>query len=722
MSESFLYRYRFFYPSVCVYISDAQVAIPGYDLYRSDRVNRVGGGCALYVNSSLAVSDKVCFSCANNNLIAVYVEEIKSIYAAVYRSECSLADFKELMCVLQNFIDKHSVCGLPDIFISGDFNLPLFNWVDGASNPIDQPMYNVVQDFMDCHFLSQIVSAPTRGENTLDLVFTNRPEYISEVQTSDEGISDHRCVNCVLSFNPIGPSSTLLSSKLEGYRTLDIHSADFESIDSELAGVDWDGLHDHCLNLGDDDGSLFVDVLRDKVFQIVKSHCQPKPEPREFVDKVMRHLRSRRRKLSKRLKNSRVKPSKLRKVEAEIADLSVRIKQRYIERNKQQEEKVVKAIKTNPKYFYSHVKKHSKVKSSVAPLQRPDSTLTVDPKEKAGLLQRQFSSVFSDSSAVDPAQAVEDIPELGEILCDMEFSTESILGALKEIKPFSASPPDCVPAIVLKRCCNSLAYPIWLLWSKSFKEGSVPKCLKTQYITPIFKKGAKSQTENYRPVSITSHLTKVFERLIRGRIADHLDNWDLHCENQHGFRRGRSTMTQLLTHIDFVLSELCANREVDIIYLDFSKAFDRVDIEVLLAKLKKYGIGGKMYDWIRAWIKGRHQCVVVDGVASMWAEVLSGVAQGSVLGPLLFLIYIMDLDMVLDGTLGLTFADDTKLGRGISETSDHDILQEDILRVSQWATVNNMILHESKFQFLSYKLNRSTLLDLLQHFSHSHPT
>ena len=135
-------------------------------------------------------------------------------------------------------------------------------------------------------------------------------------------------------------------------------------------------------------------------------------------------------------------------------------------------------------------------------------------------------------------------------------------------------------------------------------------------------------------------------------------------------------MTQLLTHIDFVLSELCANREVDIIYLDFSKAFDRVDIEVLLAKLKKYGIGGKMYDWIRAWIKGRHQCVVVDGVASMWTEVLSGVAQGSVLGPLLFLIYIMDLDMVLDGTLGLTFADDTKLGRGISETSDHDILQD----------------------------------------------
>ena len=528
------------------YISDAQVAIPGYDIFRSDRVNRVGGGCALYVNSSLAVCDKVCYSSANNNLMAVYVEQIKTIFVAVYRSECSLADFKELMSVLDNFIDKHSVNGLPDVFISGDFNLPLFNWSDGAANLIDQPMYNVVQDFMDGHFLSQVVSGPTRGDNTLDLVFTNRPEYISDVQLSDEGISDHFLVNCKLSFNPIGPSSALLPSKLEGYRSLDLHSADFDSIGSELAGIDWDGLQDHCIELGDSDGGLFVDVLRDKIYRIVKAHCPLKQEPRKFVDKVMRHLRSRRRKLTKRLKGNRRKRGQLEKIEAEIAELSSKIKQRYIEQSKQREQKVVNSIKSNPKFFYSHVKKHSKVKSSVAPLQRQDSTLTVDPEEKADLLQQQFSSVFSDPSAVNPVQAVEDIPDLGDILCDMDFTTESILGALKEIKPFSASPPDCVPAIVLKRCCDSLAYPIWLLWSKSFSAGSVPSCLKNQYITPIFKKGAKSHAENYRPVSITSHLTKVFERLVRGRIADHLDNMDLHCENQHGFRRGRSTMTQLL--------------------------------------------------------------------------------------------------------------------------------------------------------------------------------
>jgi hypothetical protein len=205
------------------YITDAQVAIPGYDVYRSDRESRIGGGCALYVHSSLAVCDQACFASATNNLIAVYVNEINTIFAVVYRAECSMLAFRETMCVLTNFIDKHSVSGMPDVFVSGDFNLPLFQWVDGASIPIDQPMYTVVQDFMDSYFLTQVVEGPTRGNNTLDLVFTNRPEYIDHTQLSDEGISDHLWVSSYLTFNPLGPSSALLSSKLEGYRALDIH-------------------------------------------------------------------------------------------------------------------------------------------------------------------------------------------------------------------------------------------------------------------------------------------------------------------------------------------------------------------------------------------------------------------------------------------------------------------------------------------------------------------
>ena len=445
-----------------------------------------------------------------------------------------------------------------------------------------------------------------------------------------------------------------------------------------------------------------MEAVRDRVFKVVKSHCRVKKMRKDFVDKELRHLTSRRRKLDKR-KNDSVKWKSV------MDCLIGKIKSHLISRDKKVERKAVGAIKVNPKYFYTHVKKNSKVKSSVAPLERADGSLTVDPLEKANLLQHQFASVFSNPAAIDPSVAAGNIEDLGEILTTMDFSQNCIQSALEELKPFSASPPGCIPSCILKRCNSSLSYPIWMLWNKSFEDGAVPNCLKQQFITPIFKKGSKSTTANYRPVSITSHLSKVFERLVRKRIADYLDEMQLQSETQHGFRKGRSTMSQLLSHVDYILTELCGDREVDVLYLDFSKAFDSVDINVLLAKLKRYGIGGKLHQWISAWILGRQQCVMVDGVRSPWVEVLSGVAQGSVLGPLLFLIYILDLESVLDGSMCLTFADDTKLMKAITDIVDQEGLQSDLLKVTEWAKINNMVLHDQKFQLLSYRLNKSAI-------------
>ena len=154
------------------------------------------------------------------------------------------------------------------------------------------------------------------------------------------------------------------------------------------------------------------------------------------------------------------------------------------------------------------------------------------------------------------------------------------------------------------------------------------------------------------------------------------------------------------------------------IYLDFSKAFDRVDTEILLAKLRRYGFGGNLLQWIEAWLKGRQQTVVVEGKQSRWERVISGVPQGSVMGPLLFLIYknyknyriTIDLKSVLLSSQALIFADDTKLIREILSMMDKFALQEDLHRVSEWSVANNMDLHESKFQVLSYTLGRSALL------------
>ena len=169
-------------------------------------------------------------------------------------------------------------------------------------------------------------------------------------------------------------------------------------------------------------------------------------------------------------------------------------------------------------------------------------------------------------------------------------------------------------------------------------------------------------------------------------------------------------MTHLLAHVDRVLKHLTDNNEVDVLYLDFQKAFDRVDTGVLLSKLKRYGVRGKLLAWIKEFLTNRKQAVLVDGEQSRWEWVLSSVIQGSVLGPILFIFYVIDLKESLSSADALSFADDTKLIQVIRTLLDQAELQKDLGNVSQWSRTNNMRLHEDKFQLVNYSIGRSKLL------------
>ena len=185
-------------------------------------------------------------------------------------------------------------------------------------------------------------------------------------------------------------------------------------------------------------------------------------------------------------------------------------------------------------------------------------------------------------------------------------------------------------------------------------------------------------------------------------MVSHLESSKLLSESQQGFRKQRSCLTQLISHVDNVLECLNNGEEVDTIYLDYAKAFDKVDHNILLAKLRKYGIKGKVYNWIKEFLRLRIQIVVVEGKKSTFRIVISGVSQGTVIGPILFILYINDLIEVLKHSKGLSFADDTKLVKAISGMQSVSQLQE-------WSQANNMLLHEKKFEVLNYVLNTSSL-------------
>ena len=277
--------------------------------------------------------------------------------------------------------------------------------------------------------------------------------------------------------------------------------------------------------------------------------------------------------------------------------------------------------------------------------------------------------------------------------------------ACGELKANSAAGADGVPAALLKNCRKELKRPLYILWRSSLDSGSIPADLLLVLVSPIHKGGSRGAAKNYRPVALTSHIVKVFERVIRRSLVAHLERQGLLPDGQHGFRAMRSTLTQLLSYWDKMLDKLETGGGVDAIYLDFSKAFDKVEHGVLLHKLKKCQVSGRVGCWIASFLDStsRQQAVVVDGQVSELCPVTSGVPQGTVLGPILFLVHIAGIaESISAGTEASSFADDTRVMRGVSSVVDCESLQADLVQIYRWTEHVNMHFNADKFECLRF--------------------
>ena len=287
-----------------------------------------------------------------------------------------------------------------------------------------------------------------------------------------------------------------------------------------------------------------------------------------------------------------------------------------------------------------------------------------------------------------------------------------IIDAISEISASSAPGPDGIQASFWKKCAIELAVPLQMLFIQSLESGIIPECLKRAAIVPIFKSGDKSLPSNYRPISLTPILMKIFERVIRKQVTQFLTERGYLNSSQHGFREGRSCMSALLSvYDDLMLMFTESSCSVDMIYLDFSKAFDKVDHGVLLHKLRDMGIAGNLGIWFHSFLSNRYHFVRLPGGSSAASPVISGLAQGTVLGTLLFLILMSDIDIGVLNAKVVSFADDTRLYSKISYVEDCDSLQSDLNCVYDWAKTNNMVFNSQKFKYLSFSTNVSITSD-----------
>ena len=573
------------------------------------------------------------------------------------------------------------------------------------------------------HNIVQQNDQPTHSLEILDLVFSSDQNLISHIRTDNfEQFTDHAVltigVNYKLGAKPIRSESFLLDSA-NRLKKLDFNKASWPDIKAELAKISWSPMAKLAKSSPNIAHSWFLCQILPILEKLVPMRSVGGGRSKEHRKRklIWRKLR----KLRERIEHS-TSAYKLSRLLQDRRDLQLELKRLYQELNQASEARVIADMKENPKVFFSYAKARQKTAAKVGPFLDPETgELNLDPEYSAQRLSEQYSAVFTKPRpewqipSMEAFFRVDNSSPTGPILTDIDFDKSDVELACSELSTTSSPGPDGVPAALLKVCRKELSLPLYILWRASLTQGTIPSDLLLVLISPVHKGGSRADPSQYRPVALTSHITKVFERVLRKVLVSHLEAHGFLPSGQHGFRQSRSTLTQLLAHWDSVLDCLENGDSVDVVYTDFSKAFDKCETNVLLTTLRQCGIKGRVGLWISAFLdpSTRKQAVGVDGRISPLVPVVSGVPQGTVLGPILFLIHIEGISSMLSpGTFSSSFADDTRIWRRVQSHEDCSALQNDLQAVYTWAEKVNMSFNSNKFEWVREQEKQKVLSHL----------
>jgi len=682
------------------------VKIEGYNIFRGDRINRVRGGTAIYVHDKIDANIKLKMSNGKCEVVAVEMPDIQTLNIVVYRPpDTKSHEFNPILSVIQNVLQNLEKPE-PTIILSGDLNFPFVKWKRLPDNSCsweykthtnatadEKQQFEKLLEVCNNHFMLQMIEEPTRKENTLDLMFTNEVSLVTMTEVTKSSYSDHDMIEM---------STNYSLTKKEKCNTEKSEDTGFRSLNFRAKSVNWKNINERIEDIDWEQDFESRDAITGGKNCLEKlTNCAMENAPRRNnqsngskIPKERKKLHNRI-KMLKRAKHKAYSNERKRRCEKMILETEKKIiESKRIERL-EKEKQCIESMKENPKVFYAFINKQRSRRIEVGPFKK-NGTFIYNGKELGNCLKAEFTSQMNEKTNRENHVQFDEVDE-GD-LYDIEVTRKKVEDAIDELDENSTAGPDGIPAIFLKKTKKAISRPLALWLRKSLDEGAILDVFKMAYVTPIHKGGSKQKPEQYRPVSLTSHIMKIFERVIKKEIMKHLTKNEMFNKGQHGFVPGRSTQTQLLSHFNDIFDTLAEGKRLDTVYLDFAKAFDKVDHEILLEKVKKHKISGKIGKWIRESLTDRKFKVVVNGCMSDEGEVLSGVPQGTVLAAILFVIMISDIDENVKLCILRSFADDTRVSKKVICNEDRVRMQEDLGSIYDWAKANRMEFNSKKFE------------------------
>lgn len=688
-----------------------------WTIYRNDRDYKAtglsrGGGVLVAVRNSFSNVgiSTIPSKFFEHTFIKITINSKSTYIGAVYIPPNSLeSTYNEF------YASFHTIHGNllenDNIFIFGDFNRPNLAFVADESdnrllpmNFIDDIDFSIIDSFYS-NDIQQICKNPNENGRWLDLIFSNDYDNVDVKSANSAENLFSNTLHHTATVVELTATAATFEKSYNKRVVYDFINSDFVSINNAISLIDWTEL-----GLSKDVDNM-VKVFYSKIFDIFELHV-PKiikkdklSEP--WLDKNLRTLRNRRNKLynkiNQKIKNNKSPDEELVQKHKELAsEFSLKAHEAY---NKYVIS-IGQTLITEPKKFFDFV--NLKRNSSGYPSSMfMGDTISSCPSVICDLFADRFREVYNPSD-IDTSTENNITTTASPILNSFSLTSEEIYNELVNLDMKKGPGPDLIPPSFLSNCAHQLSIPLSLIFNKSLSLGIFPSLWKSSYLIPIYKNGDKCNVANYRGIAILSSIPKLFEKIICDKMSSIIN--PLLNDQQHGFRKGRSTTTNLMLFTSYLLCNMEKGHQIDAVYTDFSKAFDRVNHSILISKLRKLGIAGPMLSWLTSYLSNRTQYVKFQGHISSEISASSGVPQGSHLGPLLFNIFICDLSEHLKDIPHLFYADDLKIYHIISTSLDLLFFQSKLKDLEKWCIINKLHLNVSKCHSISFSRKRNSLM------------